>query len=102
MTSMPRNNEPLLWTDNLTKYYSTGSGVIDNILGRSQDVKAVDGVDLELFEGETLGVVGESGCGKSTLGRAMLRLLEPTEGEIYYRNPVTERSGAPPNAKPSS
>ena len=93
---MSGNNEPLLWTDNLTKYYSTGSGVIDNILGRSQDVKAVDGVDLELYEGETLGVVGESGCGKSTLGRAMLRLLEPTEGEIYYRNPVTERSGADP------
>ncbi|WP_342468553.1 dipeptide ABC transporter ATP-binding protein [Ureibacillus sp. FSL K6-3587] len=47
-------------------------------------VKAVDGVSFEVFEGETLGIVGESGCGKSTTGRMIMRLLEPTDGKIYF------------------
>ncbi|AFZ72042.1 ABC transporter ATP-binding protein [Natronobacterium gregoryi] len=83
---MSSENEPILRTQNLSKYYETDSGVIDNLLGRSQLVKAVDDVDLELYPGETLGVVGESGCGKTTLGRSMLRLIEPTDGSITYRN----------------
>jgi oligopeptide transport system ATP-binding protein len=49
-------------------------------------VKAVDGVTLDIFPGETVGLVGESGCGKSTFGRAILRLTEPTSGEVFYRN----------------
>jgi oligopeptide/dipeptide ABC transporter ATP-binding protein len=74
-------SEPIITVDKLKKYYPIRGGV----LGRKRgDVKAVEEVSLQLYKGETLGLVGESGCGKSTLGRTIMRLEEPTAGEVYF------------------
>ncbi|HTM08361.1 MAG TPA: dipeptide ABC transporter ATP-binding protein [Verrucomicrobiae bacterium] len=71
----------LLEVHNLKKYFPVGGGLFSS---RKGEVRAVDGVDLTVEEGETLGIVGESGCGKSTLGRTILRLIEPTAGEVRF------------------
>jgi oligopeptide/dipeptide ABC transporter ATP-binding protein len=68
----------------LKKYYPVQGGVFRRHIA---DVKAVDGVDLKIFKGECLGLVGESGCGKTTLGKTILKLHEATEGRIYYGQP---------------
>lgn len=73
--------EPILKVENLKTWYPLRKGVF----GRVYDhVKAVDDVSIEVYEGETLGLVGESGCGKTTLGRSILRLAEPTSGKIIF------------------
>lgn len=71
----------ILEIKDLKKYFPLGKGKLDR---KKKSVKAVDGVSFQLYEGETLGLVGESGCGKSTLGRAILRLHEPTEGAVIF------------------
>ena len=81
--------EPLLSIRELKVHFNLGGGtVLDKLMGGShvrRVVKAVDGVSLDIQPGETLGLVGESGCGKSTLGRALLRLTEPTSGQVIFR-----------------
>ncbi|MES3517340.1 MAG: ATP-binding cassette domain-containing protein [Natronomonas sp.] len=78
------SDEPLLRTEGLKKHYESEGDFIDRLLGRRTWVKAVDGVDIEIGAGETLGLVGESGCGKSTVGRTLLGLEDPTAGRIYF------------------
>jgi peptide/nickel transport system ATP-binding protein len=77
-------DKELLRVENLKKYFKTPTG----------DLQAVDNINFTLFEGKTLGVVGESGCGKSTLGRTILGLLKATDGKIYfYGEDITDAKG---------
>lgn len=75
------SREPLLKVEHLQMWYPLRKGVFSRVYDY---VKAVDDVSLEVYEGETLGLVGESGCGKTTLGRSILRLAEPTSGRVWF------------------
>src|SRR5216683_214571 len=72
---------PLLEIRDLVKVYPTDDGVFGKA---KRELRAVNGVSLDIQAGETLGLVGESGCGKTTLGRMILRLIEPTSGSIRF------------------
>jgi oligopeptide transport system ATP-binding protein len=80
---MEAERQPLISIRDLKVHFPAAGR---SLFGRArQTVKAVDGVTLDIYPGETLGLVGESGCGKSTLGRAILRLTEPTSGQVFFR-----------------
>ena len=75
--------EPLISVRGLKKWFPIKKGIFGRLVGH---VKAVDGLDFDIYPKQTLGLVGESGCGKTTAGRSLLRLIEPTEGTATYKN----------------
>ncbi len=91
---------PLLQVRGLVKHFPLRGGLIDRLQRRpAQVIRAVDGVDLTIREGETLALVGESGCGKSTTGRCILYLQDPTAGTVTYRGQADRPNQCRRNAR---
>ncbi len=80
-TAVPEGEKPLLSVRDLKVYFPIRKGLFSSV---SDYTRAVDGVSFDVYRGQTLGLVGESGCGKTTTGRAILRLIEPTDGKVIF------------------
>jgi oligopeptide transport system ATP-binding protein len=90
-------SEPLVRIRDLSKTFILGKSLVRQLLGRRPaHLRALDGVNLDIFRGEALGLVGESGCGKTTLGRCILRLQEPDRGEVLYEGQDVLKLGSGP------
>jgi oligopeptide/dipeptide ABC transporter ATP-binding protein len=91
-TFQPKDDKVILDVRNLKKYFPITGGLMRKVVGY---VKAVDDVNFFVRGGETLGLVGESGCGKTTAGRAVLRIYEPTDGQVMFKSRALSASGTP-------
>jgi oligopeptide/dipeptide ABC transporter ATP-binding protein len=89
-TALAADKPGLLRIENLVTYFPIKAGLFKRTVGQ---IHAVDGIDLTVYKGETIGLVGESGCGKTTLSRTILKLVEPTSGRIYFNGSGISRWG---------
>ena len=80
------SNNVAIRVENLKKLFPIKTGIFSSLFGKEKFVHAVDGVSFDIHEGEILGMVGESGCGKTTAGRLLVRLEEPTDGHVHFRD----------------
>ena len=86
-----KNTDCLIRTENISKFFEQKTGLFNS---KKEIVRAVENINIHILKGETVGLVGESGCGKTTLGRTILRLIDPTNGNIFFDgNNITSISG---------